>query len=227
MSNFNYKEIYVEDGKRVLEMDILPEKYCNFDCIFCSIGRSHNKVDKPQSFEEIQESLKELESIIENNKVDLVYICSQGEPLVNNNIKSIIKLIKSKGITVRLISNGYLFGKNEYIETVNMFDEVIGEIKSISEEEFQKNQRPIHGYTLEEYISNMIVFNKQYKGKFILSVTIIKGCNDDDDSVNKIKNAIDKIAPDKVTVQTINDERFKKKLAVTDEKLKEISKRLV
>ncbi|WP_353505409.1 hypothetical protein [Clostridium sp. Marseille-Q2269] len=108
-----------------------------------------------------------------------------------------------------------------------MFDEVIGEIKSISEEEFQKNRRPIHGYTLQEYISNMILFNKQYKGKFILSVTIIKGCNDDDESINKIKNAIDKISPDKVTVQTISDERFKKKLAVTDEKLKEISEKLV
>ena len=26
-SNFSYKDIYVEDGKKVLEMNILPEKY--------------------------------------------------------------------------------------------------------------------------------------------------------------------------------------------------------
>ena len=38
-SNFSYKDIYVEDGKKVLEMNILPEKYCNFDCVFCPIGR--------------------------------------------------------------------------------------------------------------------------------------------------------------------------------------------
>ncbi len=48
MGGFSYKDIYIEDGKRVLEVNILPEKYCNFDCIFCPIGRSHNKVDTPQ-----------------------------------------------------------------------------------------------------------------------------------------------------------------------------------
>ena len=47
MDNFTYKEVYIEDGKRVLEINVLPEKYCNFDCIFCPIGRSKNKIEKP------------------------------------------------------------------------------------------------------------------------------------------------------------------------------------
>jgi wyosine [tRNA(Phe)-imidazoG37] synthetase (radical SAM superfamily) len=67
MNVFSYKDIYIEDGKRVLEVNILPEKYCNFDCIFCPIGRSYNKVDTQQSFDEIDDSLNELESMIENN----------------------------------------------------------------------------------------------------------------------------------------------------------------
>ena len=41
----------------------------------------------------------------------------------------------------------------------------------------QKVQRPIKGYTLVEYISKMFSINKQYKGKFIFEVTIIKGYN--------------------------------------------------
>lgn len=69
MGGFSYKEIYIEDGKRVLEVNILPEKHCNFDCIFCPIGRSYNKVDTQQSFDEMDDSLRELESMIENNKV--------------------------------------------------------------------------------------------------------------------------------------------------------------
>ena len=51
MNNFSYKEVYIEDGKRVLEVNILPEKYCNFDCIFCPIGRSKNKIDTQKSFD--------------------------------------------------------------------------------------------------------------------------------------------------------------------------------
>ena len=73
MGGFSYKDIYIEDGQSVLEMNILPEKYCNFDCIFCPIGRSYNKVDTEQSFEGIEDSLRELTSKLENNKVDLVF----------------------------------------------------------------------------------------------------------------------------------------------------------
>jgi len=227
MVGFSYKDIYIEDGKRVLEVNILPEKHCNFDCIFCPIGRSQNKVDTPQSFDEMDNSLRELESMIENTKAELIFINSKGEALVNDKIGDIIDLIKSKEVPVRLLSNGYILGRDEYIRIANKCDEVIGEIKAISEEDFQKIQRPIEGYTLEEYISNMVSFNKQYKGKFIFEITIIKGYNDDEESIQKIKNIIKKISPNKIIIERINDERFKKKLGISDERLDEISKVLL
>ncbi|WP_127837233.1 radical SAM protein [Clostridium prolinivorans] len=227
MGGFTYKDIYVEDGKRVLEVNILPEKHCNFDCIFCPIGRSQNKVDTQKSFDEMDSSLKELEIIIENTKAELVFINSKGEALINDKIGDIIDLIKDKGLPVRLLSNGYLLGRDEYMKIADKCDEVIGEIKVIKEEDFQKIQRPIEGYTLEEYISNMVSFNKQYNGKFILEITIIKGYNDDEESIQMIKNTIKKISPDKIIVTRIEDEKFKKKLGISDERFKEISNTLL
>ena len=227
MGSFSYKDIYIEDEKRVLEVNILPEKYCNFDCIFCPIGRSQNKVDTQKSFDEMDSSLRELESMIENTKAELIFINSKGEALVNDKIGYIIDLIKDKGLPVRLLSNGYLLGRDEYIEIANRCDEVIGEIKTITEEDFQKVQRPIDGYTIEEYISNMVSFNKKYKGTFIFEITIIKGYNDDDESIQKIKNIIKEISPDKIIVARMDDERFKKKLDITDERFEEISKELL
>lgn len=227
MSIFSYKDVYVENQKKVLEINILPEKYCNFDCIFCPIGRSKNKVDKQRSFEDMEDSLIELEKIIEDTKAELVFINSKGEALVNDRINEVIDLVKNKGIELRLLSNGYLLGRREYMDIANRCDEVIGEIKTINEQDFQKVQRPIEGYTLEEYIYNMELFNKQYEGKFILEITIIKGYNDDDESIKKIKDIIKKISPDKVVIERMNDERFKKKLGITDERFKEISNELL
>lgn len=223
MEGFNYKDIYIEDGRRVLEINILPEKHCNFDCIFCPIGRSHNKIDTQKSFDKIESSLIELEKTIESTKTELIFINSKGEALVNDKISDIIDFIKAKGIPVRLLSNGYLLGKNEYREIANKCDEVIGELKVVTEEDFQKVQRPIEGYTLLEYISNMVNFNKQYKDDFIFEITIIKGYNDDDESVQKIKNIIKEIRPKKIIVARMEDEKFKKKLGITDERFEEIS----
>ncbi|NRY98443.1 MoaA/NifB/PqqE/SkfB family radical SAM enzyme [Clostridium beijerinckii] len=78
---------------------------------------------------------------IENANAELIFINSKGEALVNDKIGYIIDLIKDKGLPVRLLSNGYLLGRDEYIEIANRCDEVIGEIKTITEEDFQKNPK--------------------------------------------------------------------------------------
>ena len=227
MNNFTYKDVYIEEGKKVLEVNILPEKHCNFDCIFCPIGRSKNKVDTQKSFDEIDISLAELNKKIDETKAELVFMNSKGEAFINDKILDIIDFIKNKGVSVRLLSNGYLLGREEFIKIANKCDEIVGEIKVITEEDFQKIQRPIDGYTLEKYINNMISFNKQYKGRFIFEVTIIKGYNDDEESVEKLKEVIKQISPDKIIVARMDDDIFKKKLGISDEKFREISQELL
>lgn len=227
MNNFTYKDVYIEEGKKVLEVNILPEKHCNFDCIFCPIGRSKNKVDTQKSFDEIDISLAELNKKIDEIKAELVFINSKGEAFINDKILDIIDFIKNKGVSVRLLSNGYLLGREEFIKIANKCDEIVGEIKVITEDDFQKVQRPIDGYTLEKYINNMISFNKQYKGRFIFDVTIIKGYNDDEESVEKLKEVIKQISPDKIIVARMDDDIFKKKLGISDEKFREISQELL
>lgn len=226
MNSFTYKDIYIENGKKVLEMNVLPEKFCNFDCVFCPIGKSKNKVDSQRSFGDVENALVDLKERIERERPDLVFINSKGEAFINDRIGQIVDFIKVQGPSVRLLSNGYLFGKEEYAEIAHRCDEVIGELKAIREEDFQKLQRPIDGYSLSGYISNMESFRARFKGKFIFEVTIIKGFNDDDISVEETVDVIRRIAPSDLIVVGIDYEPFSKKLEVDPDRLKEISKRL-
>ncbi len=226
MGNFTYKDIYLEEGKRVLEINILPEKYCNFDCIFCPIGRSNHKTDQPMAFKGFEKAMSDFEMRIEATKPDLIFINSKGEAFVNDKLSEIIKFIKEKGLRVRLLSNGYLLGRESNQVIANLCDEVIGEIKIIKDEDFQKVQRPMAGYTLEEYIFNMSSFRKQYKGKFIFEITIVKGYNDDLVSLQQLKKIIKHLEPSEVQIVGIDDEPFKKKLGISRERLEEIKKTL-
>ena len=226
-SYFSYKDLYIEDGRKVLEVNILPEKYCNFDCVFCPIGRSQHKTDVQRSFPGTDNSIVELENNINALNPDLIFINSKGEALLNDRIDDIIDLIKANGKAVRLFTNGYLLGRSEYMKIANRCDEVVGELKVLSEEDFQRLQRPIKGYTLAEYISNMAAFRRQYAGRFIFEITIIKGCSDGPGSIEKLKDIIQEISPDKIVVAKINDKRFEKKFSITDERLEEISRALL
>lgn len=219
MNNFTYKEMYIEDGKRILEVNILAEKHCNFDCIFCTLGRTTNKMDNQKAFDNFEEEMKILEKNIDETKAELLFINSKGEAFINDNLEEIINFAHRKGLEVRLFSNGYLLGENKYIKIANKCEEVVGEIKIVNEEKFQKAQRPINGYTVEKYVENMISFSKQFIGNFIFEVTIIKNYSDDKESINYIKEIIEKINPYKTKVLTMEEEIFKKKLAVNEENL--------
>lgn len=226
MGQFSYKEIYLEEGRRVLEMNILPEKYCNFDCIFCPIGRSQQKAEGQTSFESDGSELAELLGKLSETQPDLVFINSKGEAFVNEQLEAVIETIKGRGIAVRLLTNGYLLGNERCAAIAQQCDEVLGEIKVITEADFQKVQRPMDGYTLEAYIDHMATFNKRYKGVFIFEITLIKGYNDDDASLERLKEIISTIGPDKLLVVRMEDEPFKRKLGVSDERFETISAEL-
>ena len=73
----------------------------------------------------------------------------------------------------------------------------------------------------------MVEFNQQYNGKFIFEITIIKKYNDDAESVEKLKDVIKRINPDKIEIVRIDDERMRKTMWVDDERFEEIKKELL
>lgn len=227
MKAFSIGEVRLNKNKeKVVDINPLPENYCSFDCVFCPLGRTRVKTDKPFNFKETEVFLDNLEEFIKNKKMDIVFINPNGEAFINSRLLDVINLIKKYNVKVKIISNGYLFNRDEYKNILNNCDEVIGELAVTSEEHFQKIQRPLQGYTFEKYVSNMKSFNKQYNGKFIIDVTILKNYSDSTEDVEKFKEIIKRIKPDEILVQTPGEEKFKKSFGVDKARLKEIENQL-
>ena len=226
MNYLNNKEIYLEDDRKVLEVDILSEKYCNFDCVFCPFEQTENKIEEPMTFVETAEALDRFRELLATEKPDLVYLSSKGEALFNQAAGPIIDFIKSQGVQVRLLSNGYLLGQEHYLKVASKCDEVIGERAAVTEADFHKLQRPLSFYSLEEYITNMIEFNQQYDGDFILDITMLKGYNDDQDSLERMKAIIARISPDSLDIGNPSDEKVSRQFGLSPERLQQISKTL-
>lgn len=226
MELFTYKELYEEDGKRILVVNVLPEKYCNFDCVFCPIGRSPHKPDDIVEFEPADRAIEDLRMRIRSQKPDLVYINSKGEALIHNRISDIIRAIHEEGKPVRLLSNGYLLGREKFMAIANPCEEVIAEIKTARNQDFRKLQRPVQGYTLEQYVENIVSFREQYHGKLLFEVTIVGNYNDDARSVEWLEKTVARIHPDRLMVVGLEGEKFQKRLGVRPERLEEIDRQL-
>ena len=226
MNQFEYKGIKTDAGKKILKVNILPEKRCNFDCIFCPLGRSRERGDAPFPYPDIQPALEDLEGQIELHRPDIVSLNSSGEALLHGGIRDIITHIHKAGCAVRLCTNGYLLGKEPFAGIASGCEEVFAEIKTLREPDFQKAQRPVPGYTLKEYVGGMERFRRQYKGRFIFEVTLIRGYNDDGTSVEKLKGIIRRLSPDLLRVSRMDREPFCRKLGIDDGRFEQISAEL-
>lgn len=226
MKPFWVSKIYLNEGKKTIDIRPLPSKYCSFDCVFCPFGRTKVKTDSADIIKGTDNFIKELEYNLQKNKIDIVFINPNGEALANSELKNIITTIKKHNIEIELLTNGYILNNIEYRDTLNLCDKVIGELAVTTEENFKKIQRPLEGYTLKKYIDNMTEFNKWFKGKFTIAITILKGYSDNEDDIEFFKNAIKRIQPDDITLETPTREKFKNAFGIYEEKLKYIEQRL-
>lgn len=228
MDLMRVKKVFTDsENRKVMEINALPSKYCTFKCVFCPIGQAGEQTAETFHFEGTGPFLSSLAERIDAEKPDLLFINSMGESFANAQLEEIIALAKDKKMQVSLYTNGYLLGNQKFARTASLCDEVSGEIKAVSESSFQKLQRPLAGYSLEDYLKNMIRFRESYNGRFTIYVTLIKGANDDPDSVKWIRKTLRRLNPTAVVFETFTDEKFGKAFGVSDEKIEEVKQALI
>ena len=144
MDEFIYKAPYEEEGKRILEVNILPETYCSFNCIYCPIDRKEDRhqTDEIQDLGDVTKALDDLGRRMEEDRIEEVFLNGHGESLLHQALPRIIDFIHQKGAAVRLLSNGYLLHRPEYQAVANRCEAVIGELKNAADAGFQKVSGP-------------------------------------------------------------------------------------
>lgn len=208
-----------DDGRKVLGVDIQPEKACIFDCIVCNRGRTKYQGEW-HDFGPIEDSLADLKKKIAEDKPDLVEIYGQGDILTNVHLEDIINCIHEQGLPVRLVTNCYLLGIGEHMRIASLAEEVVGAFGIVDDEAFKNYHRPLPEleYTPVKQTESIIRFSQQYNGKFKLRVFLSQNFNDSDESVAELKSIVDRVKYDSLWVASTN------KLAVSDERVAEISK---
>lgn len=98
---------------------VFPTTYCNFKCIYCAHSLGHKAMKEKYNFEPEHMSMDTYKKIIKQlkefpNKLKMLSLTGQGEPLLNPNIALMVKLAKEAGIAERVefITNASLLDKN-------------------------------------------------------------------------------------------------------------------
>ncbi len=185
-------------------VDIVPFKVCTLDCIYCQLGKSTDLTIERRNYGPIEPILAELKEILSKGlKTEFITIAGSGEPTLNLQLGKLIEGIKKiTDIPVAILTNGTLFYNEDVRVDCAKADVVIPSLDAGDAETFQKVNRPHRDINIENMISGLSEFRNEFSGQIWLEVFFVENLNTKSDQIAKIRNAIDRIRPDKVQLNT-------------------------
>lgn len=190
-----------------LGVDLVPLKTCTLNCIYCECGESTHLTLERREYVPFAAVKKELLFYFGNNpRPDYITFSGSGEPTLNSRIGDVLHFIKNHihDIPVALLTNGTLFSQKQVRKDIKAATVIIPSLDAATEKVFRKINRPSPHLNVDKIIEGLIQLRKGYSGKIWLEIFIVPGMNDTEQELTALKEAIDKIEPDQVQLNTLD-----------------------
>jgi len=188
-----------------LGVDIVPYKTCSYDCIYCQLGKTTDRTLERKSYVKASSLLDELKETINlNSDLDYITFSGSGEPTLNKDIGQMIEKVKKfTSIRVAVLTNGSLLWNDKVRENLSLADLVVPSLDAISEETFQRVNRPMKGLGIEKVLDGINIFCEQFKGKIYLEIMLVKNINDSEEEIRRINQYVKNLRIDKIQLNTV------------------------
>jgi wyosine [tRNA(Phe)-imidazoG37] synthetase (radical SAM superfamily) len=212
-----------------LGVDIVPPKICTLDCVYCQLGRTTKSSTTRADFVDIHAVLAEIEAKLKAGlKTDYITLGGSGEPTLNSRLGDLIDGIRRlTSVPVAILTNGTLLYRDDVRAECAKADVVAPSLDAGDAAVFEAVNRPNPDITIEKLVSGLERFRDEFRGQIWLEVFLIAGLNTDDEQIEKIKDLIQRIRPDRVHLNTaVRPPAEPNILAVPREALDRIARRI-
>lgn len=189
---------------RSLGVDPVPLKTCNWNCVYCQLGRSTPVVNARRQYYPVDEILAELEDFLKHrsaDSIDWVTFVGSGEPLLHAGLGVLIAAVKKMTrIPVAVCTNGSLLFLPEVREAVREADAILPTVNAGSRDLYRRINRPHPGVPYESHIGGLIVFSQEYRGMLWPEVMLVKGLNDTEEALLDLRTVLRQMNPTRVHI---------------------------
>ena len=187
-----------------LGIDPIPSKTCNWNCVYCQLGRSKPMVNVRAEYiprEAMLAEIKESLASHEKGKIDWITFVGSGEPTLHSGLGWLIAEVKKlTKIPVAVITNGSLLYLPEVRQELLLADAVMPTLDAGDAETYRKINRPMGELTFKRLVDGIIAFRKEYTGKLWPEIMLIKGINDTLPALGLLAETLKQIHPDEVHI---------------------------
>ena len=190
---------------RSLGINNIPPKICSYSCIYCQIGVTDSMSIKREGYyspndilEEVSSKVKQLQEASE--EIDFLTFVPDGEPTLDINLGKEIDLLKPLGIKIAVITNSSLLWDEDVRKDLMIADWVSIKIDTIDEKIWRKIDRPNGKLDFQKILSGIKTFASSFKGVMVTETMLVKGVNDNVESIKSTVEFIKQLNPDKAYI---------------------------
>lgn len=187
-----------------LGIDPIPFKTCNWNCVYCQLGRTTPLTNQRREYAPPDAILADVSAALASHPpgtLDWISFVGSGEPTLHASLGVLIRRVKAlTPLPVAVITNGSLLYLPEVRAELAAADAVLPTLVAGSAALFRSITRPWPGLTYERHMAGLLAFRQEYRGQLWLEVMLIKGMNDTDAALRELAAAIRRIAPDQVQI---------------------------
>ena len=205
MTEYKFKYIYgpVPSWRlgSSLGIDLLSQeqKICNFDCIYCQLGKNPEYSKERKLYVPTENIVKELE-LLPKIHIDYITFSGRGEPTLAVNLGETIKAIKRfRKETIAILSNSSLINREDVRQELYLVDFVSLKLDAFSQESLEKINSPAPEIAFQNIINGIKEFRKSYTGKLALQIMFL---DENKDSADKLAELARQMRPDEVQINT-------------------------
>ncbi len=191
-----------------LGVDLVPHKICNYDCVFCEVGRTVRTVNVRKEYIKKEDIISELERFFESfsdQQVDHITLTGSGETTLNVKLGEIIREIKERfSYPVAVLTHSGNIYDPQVREELSYADVVCPSLDAATQEVFEKVNRPHPGIKVGDVVEGLRKFREIFGGTMLLEVLLVDGINNTEEELEKIGEAVRYIEPDSVQINTVD-----------------------
>jgi len=187
-----------------LGIDPIPLKTCNWNCVYCQLGRTRPVTNKRGNYSPAKEILAQVKDSLDRHnpgEIDWITIVGSGEPTLNRDTGWLIREIKRiTDIPVAVITNGALLYQAEVRDELMLADALLPSLDAGNKELYRRINRPHPDCTYQRLVNGMTNFNEQFSGMFWVEVMLVKDLNDTPEALQSLAGILHGIQPDEVHI---------------------------
>ena len=152
-----------------LGIDPIPHKTCNWNCVYCQLGRTQPLTNARLAYYPPEEILAEVKHALANlspDEIDWITFVGSGEPILHSEMGFLIREVKAMTpLPVAIITNGSLLYLPEVRTDLSMADAVMPSLDVGNAQLYRKLNRPHGEVTFERLVDGLTAFRDEYQGK--------------------------------------------------------------